>query len=448
MSKNSSDVSSQKFLNSLFSEENKQIRELAITPILLSLTCAVFYKKKKFYSKRSKLYEEGLEILLDKWDKSREIERDEIYRDLSLDRKLELLSYLAAKKFEQLQYVLFEQEELEKSIAEFLGIELRDSRTVLKAIESQHGLLIERSQKVWSFSHLTFQEYLVAKCFCEQDTWESFVIHIWKPHWSEVFILAVGIVDFADNLLFKMLEETNKLPSEDKYLQQFLVWLNKKSRTVKYAFREATVRVYYFSLYLFYVTGILKNSHSLSPELHNLTMLTYNSARAFKNDPDDTRAIDTTLDYDLMLTLSQSNGLSKDSLLVRALRSSMNLAAKLDFKLYSLLNNLESQLPDFELEIPQKNSNRENYQGWWIENGERWTKELVNIIIEHRNIGHDWQLSEKQKEILLQYDNSNGLILNCLNSFCLVSNDLRKEIENTLLRPIAEIEKYKRDKSE
>ncbi|MBD0310523.1 MAG: NACHT domain-containing protein, partial [Microcoleus sp. T1-bin1] len=81
----------EEFLGLLFLEENKPIRELAITPILLSLTCAVFHHKGKFYSKRSKLYEEGLELLLEQWDKSREIERDEIYRDLSVERKLELL---------------------------------------------------------------------------------------------------------------------------------------------------------------------------------------------------------------------------------------------------------------------------------------------------------------------------------------------------------------------
>ncbi len=59
------------FLEQLFREENKPIRELAITPILLSLTCAVFQQTGKFYSKRSKLYEEGLELLLVQWDKSK-----------------------------------------------------------------------------------------------------------------------------------------------------------------------------------------------------------------------------------------------------------------------------------------------------------------------------------------------------------------------------------------
>jgi predicted NACHT family NTPase len=112
----------QEFLGLLFLEENKPIRELAITPILLSLTCAVFHQTGKFYSKRSKLYEEGLELLLEQWDKSREIERDEIYRDLSVERKLELLSYLAVKKFEQPQYVLFEQAELRGILRSFWGL--------------------------------------------------------------------------------------------------------------------------------------------------------------------------------------------------------------------------------------------------------------------------------------------------------------------------------------
>jgi len=89
------------FLENFYLEENKNIRELAITPILLNLTCAVFHQRGKFHSKRSKLYEEGLELLLNKWDDSKGIERDEIYKVLLPEKKQELLSYLAVKKFEQ-----------------------------------------------------------------------------------------------------------------------------------------------------------------------------------------------------------------------------------------------------------------------------------------------------------------------------------------------------------
>ncbi len=83
--------------------------------------------------------------MLEKWDQSRLVERDGIFQNLSLETKLKLLSYIAAKKFEKEQYVFFEQKELETYIEEFLGIQRSDSQGILRVIESHHGLLIQRS---------------------------------------------------------------------------------------------------------------------------------------------------------------------------------------------------------------------------------------------------------------------------------------------------------------
>ncbi|MEM9808436.1 MAG: NACHT domain-containing protein, partial [Cyanobacteria bacterium P01_D01_bin.56] len=186
---------SNKFLELLFSWDNKPIRELTITPILLSLTCAIYNQREKFPSKRLKLYEEGLEILLEQWDESRGIERDEVYQDLPTDRKLHLLNYLAAKKFKQKQYILFEQKEIEAYISDFLSSSQRDSRVMLKAIESQHGLLIERSRRVWSFSHLTFQEYLSTQYFLDRLSsrieFVHFISHIHYSKWREISLMMI-----------------------------------------------------------------------------------------------------------------------------------------------------------------------------------------------------------------------------------------------------------------
>jgi predicted NACHT family NTPase len=101
-------------------KKHHQIRELAITPILLSLTCSVFYYRGKFYSHRSKLYQEAIELLLERWDKDRKIARDEIYRDLSPKRKQQLLCYLAATNFTKPKYyILFAQDEIEDCIASY-----------------------------------------------------------------------------------------------------------------------------------------------------------------------------------------------------------------------------------------------------------------------------------------------------------------------------------------
>jgi NACHT domain/Effector-associated domain 10 len=224
------------FLDQLFREENKPIRELAITPILLSLTCAVFQQTGKFYSKRPKLYEEGLELLLEQWDKSREIERDEIYRDLSVERKLELLSYLAVKKFEQEQYVLFEQAEIEGYIGEFLRIGVRESRGVLRAIEAQHGLLVERSYKIWSFSHLIFQEYLVAKYSCQAANLEYLFIFLLQKKWREIFIFSAYIASPSNIFFAKFLSEIHAISvkiSKDHKLNKILRLIYEKSLSKK-----------------------------------------------------------------------------------------------------------------------------------------------------------------------------------------------------------------------
>ncbi|MEQ9666955.1 NACHT C-terminal helical domain 2-containing protein [Coleofasciculus sp. G2-EDA-02] len=64
-------------------------------------------------------------------------------------------------------------------------------------------------------------------------------------------------------------------------------------------------------------------------------------------------------------------------------------------------------------------------------------------MIQYRNIGHNWQFSDSQKQLLKQYYDANKLLVDCLNSDCYVSQEVRQEIEDTLLLPIAEIEKRK-----
>jgi hypothetical protein len=61
-------------------------------------------------------------------------------------------------------------------------------------------------------------------------------------------------------------------------------------------------------------------------------------------------------------------------------------------------------------------------------------------MIEHRNIRHDGS-SVLLKETLQQYYDANKLLVDCMNSDCYVSREVRQEIGETLLLPIAEIQK-------
>ena len=81
-------------------------------------------------------------------------------------------------------------------------------------------------------------------------------------------------------------------------------------------------------------------------------------------------------------------------------------------------------------------SNREIFREWWLNNGLEWTKNLRDVIIQYRDIGQDWQFTESQKELLVQYYQANKFLMECLNSGCNVSPEVRAHIEDNLFLPL------------
>jgi len=80
-------------------QENKRVKELATNPLLLTLLCLLFGESTDFPSNRSELYQEGVNVLLKKWDGTRNIDRDQVYKKLSYERKEDLLSMIALTTF-------------------------------------------------------------------------------------------------------------------------------------------------------------------------------------------------------------------------------------------------------------------------------------------------------------------------------------------------------------
>ncbi|MBD2490423.1 NACHT domain-containing protein [Aulosira sp. FACHB-615] len=400
---------SQEFLDQLFLDANKPIRDLAITPILLSLTCAVFHQTGKFYSKRSKLYEEGLELLLEQWDKSREIERDEIYRDLLPERKLELLSYLAVKKFEQPQYVLFEQVEIEGYIAEFLGIRLRDSRAVLRAIESQHGLLIERAQKVWSFSHLTFQEYLVAQWFCKHESLTRLAKFIREMRWHHVLRLAFEKAEMTDHYVKMIAQEINCIGVNNSNFQNLLEWIHHLSTAFKNIYPPLAVRVFYISL----VEDVFaKRYHDTNLSIQRLNAFKFGLKLKYSQALQLVHLFDDKYGREFQegnMMWRESEGLADDDW---TMDGTIPLGRVYEFYDY--------MFEEFDE----------------INNPQWWSSSLA------RKKGYANEAIEIDKLLRLYM-----ICINLLSDF-LLSDKSRKEIETILLLPIAEIKKRKRETAE
>lgn len=186
-------------------------KELASVPLLLTLLCIAFDEAYDFPANRADLYRQAIDTLLSKWDAKRRIKRQEVYQNLNLRRKENLLSQVAFRNFSESRYFI-PQRVLERQIADYIENlpEVEDatlmpqSAAVLKAIEAQHGLLIRRAKTVYSFSHLTVQEYFTARFIVDhqhEGTLEMLVNdYVSDDTWREVILLTVGMLLDAERL--------------------------------------------------------------------------------------------------------------------------------------------------------------------------------------------------------------------------------------------------------
>ncbi len=239
------------------------------------------------------------------------------------------------------------------------------------------------------------------------------------------------MLENADLLVQEMKQEIDSILSGYENLQKFLVWVEEKSCSTKSNYKPAAVRSYYLNL---------ARTHALDSYYLNL-------ARIRALDFSFVRALDRSQVLALPVDLHRDLAFDRDLYLILYpdpdpdIYFNLILYYALEFpvdsiELHRLLQQMKNQLPNVSYAIS-------NFNNWWEENGKIWTQQLRSIAIEHRNIGHDWQFSEAQKTLLQKYYDANKLLLDCLNSDCYVSREVREEIESTLFLPISSINKLK-----
>jgi hypothetical protein len=125
---------------------------------------------------------------------------------------------------------------------------------------------------------------------------------------------------------------------------------------------------------------------------------------------------------------------------------SINLALNLDLALYvsqhSILELACALNPVFKKErdhllqsLPSPINERDKFPRWWQMYGLEWSKKLRNLIIQNRKSIQDWQFSESQEEVLRNYIQANLVFAKCLSQCSNLSQDVRRQMENTMLLP-------------
>lgn len=470
-------------------KENKPIQELASNPLLLTLLCLEFEDAGDFPNDRAELYKRATNTLLRKWDAKRGIQRDIIYHQLSVQRKENLLSYIALTTFEKGDY-FFKQRQAEQYIADYIQnlseaetdqetLQL-DSEAVLKSIEAQHGLLVERARGIYSFSHLTFQEYFTARSIVNSanpqaindPALQGLIWHIFDKRWREVFLLVAEMLPSADILLLFMKHTIDIWASQLRPLQELLTWANQKATEVSTPYKKETIRAFYLCLavgiyiidytdYPFFEDWQIGEISNLLEVLDNTISLNFyqggSSGFCFGNfrgslDPS------LSLDFNLCHARAQASLIGRTTQLETSDLSSFldeerdhllddsnfyTLAEAL-YEVFSckLDNDLEPALLSLDNQLPQSvYDDWEEYDQWRKTRSLSWAEELRALINKHCNIDYKWQLTDKNWGMLRAYCYANGLLLNCLNSECYVSREVRQAIQSTLLLPFNEIER-------
>jgi hypothetical protein len=220
-------------------EEYKSAKELAHTPLLLTFLCLVYDENQSFPTNRSRLYQDALRILLEKWSAEKRLpNRGLVYENLSIEQEEILLSEVAYQNFVA-DKLFLEKREVVKQIKDHLKQNLNapqhlDGEKVLKTIEIEQGILVERARDVYSFSHLTLQEYLTAQYIYDNDLIEEAVKnYVTETRWQEVFLLVAGLMrGKADKLLLAMEKEAHnylKTPLGQKFVP-ILQWADEMTK--------------------------------------------------------------------------------------------------------------------------------------------------------------------------------------------------------------------------
>lgn len=387
----------QNFLDALDREEHQPLKELVATPILLSLLCSVFLGRSDFPKQRTKLYQAGLDILLQRWDAARGIQRDDRYRQLLMAEKLKLLGTIAATTFERGQY-FFEKAELLDIITGYwqqandcppetdLETRYRDSEAILQAIQLQHGLIVERAKDIYSFSHLTFQEYLTARKILYQTSPEALdatvadlATHTLDLNWQEVLRLSANMMSVADPLLAGMYEAMQGLVMVEPDCRAVLDAIADKTVSVQSDYHPAAVRAFYLTLFS-------------DRDLRLATAV----------DP----AIGQSLESELALDLALARSFEIASSLRQSpdLDATLNLvfALQLDQK-YSLSPPFQTAFTALKEQLPDWDDDQEPLAHWWGDRGDDWLAQFQALLMEHRQIGHFRQLSAPQRRLLQEY---------------------------------------------
>ncbi|MBD1838909.1 hypothetical protein [Coleofasciculus sp. FACHB-501] len=256
-----------------------------------------------------------------------------------------------------------------------------------------------------------------------------------------------------DEYLQWMKQAVDNSVKEHEKIQQFLVWLHEKTASLGSYYQESALRAFYCTV----VAGAktISISREISRTLDSSLDKDINEVRGISNKLRESEyngvsfnprklhkwelngliyqartlpAVDIVIDRNLAIECQRDD--PKGRFYLRQVTAL--LIRDCDKKLLERIIYWDEIFPD----------ENEMVDCLYERQLKEWKEGLSRILFQYRNLKLDWQFSSGQKQLLERYYATNKLLLDCLGKSN-ASPEVKKEIQETLLLPIVEIEKRK-----
>jgi uncharacterized protein (UPF0147 family) len=188
-----------------------RIKSLATNPLMLTIIALVHRIEAELPHERVKLYDKCVTAMIQTWEEVKGLRSEDRQRVYYKQRRrlLEQLAYwMHSQPGEQGRAREMKEGDLELQVRRFLLMNPKlslddetahqEAHDFVQLAKGRTGLLIERGEGVYSFAHLTFQEYLAATDIVYRlvgniDTmWAEIRPRLHDAHWREVLLLLLG----------------------------------------------------------------------------------------------------------------------------------------------------------------------------------------------------------------------------------------------------------------
>jgi hypothetical protein len=413
-------------------QNNAVARDLANSPLSLSLLCLLCDRRYSLPSNLSGLYKNAIHLLLEDVVVQHQQLHNVTEKHISTEVLYFLITEIAYRSFESHHTILL-LEEVRQQIQSILmscrgNLQGLDVEFVIQVLQQVGICKVIKSKMPASltFCHTTFREYLVA-CYIYNRNRAKLLVsyHLSDRRWQQVFLLLSGMmVGNAEELLLSIESQALTFISTSG-LRDIVEWLDQITSNSQGNLRNVVRRI----AALFLIRPRFLSELSLSLLLSRMLGLARDLYREF----DQSINFDRVFASDLSLSLAHALDFDSQTEISLTIQLCQNLdeamqmvkfdSQDISFKLlHSKLDALSGRVPSFEQPYEVREKFRQAINSTWLQTL-HLPKELNRI-------------SAEEVEALENYLYANLLMINCKKMAIAVSTRTWEEIEARILRLI------------